>query len=67
MHEMIVRHLMTKKVTTLNATQSLPLVHELMKLDRIRHLPIVDRDNKLVGLITHRDLLARATEPPAET
>lgn len=57
MREMLVKDLMTRSVVTLQREQSLPLAQELMRLRRIRHLPVVDADNRLVGLVTHRDLL----------
>jgi CBS domain-containing protein len=53
-----VADLMTRKVTTLHRAQSLTLANELMRLDRIRYLPVVDDAGALVGLVTHRDLLA---------
>jgi CBS domain-containing protein len=31
-----------------------------MREARIRHLPVVDRELRLVGLVTHRDLLGHA-------
>lgn len=55
-----VRDLMSTSVTTLSRGQSLPLARELMNLKRIRHLPVVDDDGLLIGLVTHRDLLAAA-------
>lgn len=51
-----VGELMTRELITLKETQNLALADELLRLHRIRHLPVV-RDGKLVGLITHRDLL----------
>jgi CBS domain-containing membrane protein len=53
-----VSDLMTRKVVTLHRAQSLTLADQLMRLDRVRHLPVVDESGKLVGLVTHRDLLA---------
>jgi CBS domain-containing membrane protein len=53
-----VADLMTRKVNTLHREQSLTLADELIRLDRIRHLPVVDDAGALVGLVTHRDLLA---------
>jgi CBS domain-containing protein len=53
-----VSDLMTRKVVTLRREQSLTLADELMRLDRVRHLPVVDESGKLVGLVTHRDLLS---------
>lgn len=58
MQDVKVSDLMTRKVVTLHREQSLTLADELMRLDRVRHLPVVDESGKLVGLVTHRDLLA---------
>lgn len=54
-----VGELMTRELVTLKETQNLALADELLRLHRIRHLPVV-REGKLVGLITHRDLLKAA-------
>ena len=51
-----VGELMTRELVTLKETQNLAVADELLRLNRIRHLPVV-REGKLVGLITHRDLL----------
>ena len=51
-----VGELMTRELITLNETQNLAIANELLRINRIRHLPVV-RQGKLVGLITHRDLL----------
>jgi CBS domain-containing membrane protein len=40
-----------------------------MRLNRIRHLPVVDHDGRLIGLVTHRDVLAASSSSlmvPAE-
>jgi CBS domain-containing membrane protein len=50
--------IMTKDVFTLHATQTLALARFLMNLKHVRHIPIVEDDNRFVGLLTHRDLLA---------
>jgi CBS domain-containing protein len=52
----IVGELMTRELVTLKETQNLAIADELLRLNRIRHLPVV-REGKLVGLVTHRDLL----------
>jgi len=54
--EMLVRDLMTPEVVTLEADESLLLADDVMRLARIRHLPVVDR-GRLVGLVSHRDML----------
>lgn len=56
--ELRVADLMTRSVSTLTPTQSLPLAEALMGLERIRHIPVVDDAGRLVGLVTHRNLLA---------
>jgi len=55
--QLLVRDLMTAPVVTLSARQSVALAEVVMKLKRIRHLPVVEEDRRLVGLVTHRDLL----------
>jgi CBS domain-containing protein len=57
----IVGELMTRDLVTLKETQNLALADELLRLHRIRHLPVV-RQGKLVGLITHRDLLRASAQ-----
>ncbi|WP_224242609.1 CBS domain-containing protein [Hyalangium gracile] len=62
-----VGELMTRELITLKETQNLAIADELLRLHRIRHLPVV-RDGKLVGLITHRDLIkATALKCPDPT
>jgi CBS domain-containing membrane protein len=54
----LVREIMTTDVVTLDVDENLDVADSVMNLARIRHLPVVDGDGKLVGLVTHRDLLA---------
>ena len=54
--EVVVGDLMSSELVTLAEHESLDLADEIMKLARIRHLPVVN-NNRLVGLVTHRDLL----------
>jgi CBS domain-containing membrane protein len=51
---------MVSPVHTLGPEGNLAEVSELMETRRIRHVPIVGPGGGLVGLVTHRDLLARA-------
>jgi CBS domain-containing protein len=60
-----VGELMTRELVTLKETQNLAIADELLRLHRIRHLPVV-REGKLVGLVTHRDLLRAAAQRPAD-
>ncbi len=47
---------MTREVVTLAADEGIALADEVMRLKRIRHVPVV-RGKELLGLISHRDLL----------
>ncbi len=54
---MRVRDLMSTDLVTLTEDETLAHAQRCMARGRIRHLPVV-RSRKLVGLLTHRDLLA---------
>jgi CBS domain-containing membrane protein len=54
--ERLVRDLMTEKVYTLAPTDNLVALEDLMDARRVRHVPIVDREGDLIGLVTQRDL-----------
>ena len=57
-----VEDIMTRAVVSVQADHSIHLAAGVMQLPHIRPLPVVGADHKLVGLITHRDLLsAQAT------
>ena len=70
----LVQDLMVRDVVTLSANEEFSLADQVMKLNRIRHLPVVD-GGRLVGMVSHRDLLraqsrllAKASvEPPPGT
>ena len=49
---------MTTKIVTVSERDLLESLEEQMRRLRLRHLPVVDRQGKLVGLVTHRDLLS---------
>jgi CBS domain-containing protein len=53
----LVKHLMTSPVVSLFAEQTLPLAEDIMRYKHLRHLPVVDDEGRLVGLVSHRDLL----------
>jgi CBS domain-containing protein len=52
---MKVRDVMTRDVATLDLNDELSLADDIMKLGRIRHLPVVD-EGRLVGIMSQRDL-----------
>jgi CBS domain-containing protein len=59
-----VRDLMATDVRTLARNDKLSLADDLMRMERIRHLPVLDEDGRLAGIVSQRDLfrgaLARA-------
>ncbi len=56
---MYVRDLMQAEVVTLNSSDSLGLADDIMRLGRIRHMPVVDEE-RVVGIISQRDLFRAA-------
>ena len=56
---MDVRDLMRTEVVTLEAADTLDLADDIMRLGRIRHLPVVDGD-RVVGIVSQRDLFRAA-------
>lgn len=61
-----VRDLMTDLLYTVRPDNDLATVKDLMVDHRIRHIPVVDPEENLVGLVTHRDLLRHALIEQAE-
>jgi CBS domain-containing membrane protein len=47
---------MTDTLFTLRPQDDLTVLYDLMDAKHIRHVPIVDRERELVGLVTQRDL-----------
>jgi CBS domain-containing membrane protein len=61
MKELRVRDVMTADATTLKRNDKLTLADDIMRLGRIRHLPVVDDDGQLlVGIVSQRDLFRDA-------
>lgn len=52
----LVRDVMTRDVVTLGRNDKLLVADDLMRLGRIRHLPVVDESGELVGIVSQRDL-----------
>lgn len=57
MKDLNVRDVMTAQVRTLRADDRASDAYDLMDDFHIRHVPIVDEDHRLLGLVTQRDLL----------
>ena len=53
---MFVSESMAKKVITIDQESNILFARELMKQNQIRHLPVVEKNGRLIGIITDRDL-----------
>ena len=53
---MYVRDLMEREVVTLNAGDTLDLADDIMRLGRIRHMPVTTK-GKLVGILSQREVI----------
>jgi CBS domain-containing protein len=52
--------LMTRQILAVSPQDSFADAWQIMREARIRHLPVVDRETHLIGLVTHRDLVGHA-------
>lgn len=57
MHNLKASDVMTPDPTVLHASHRLQRAWDEMRVGRFRHLPVVDRHHRLLGVLTHRDLL----------
>jgi CBS domain-containing protein len=64
---MTVSEIMITEVNQLPPDASLEQARSLMAEKSIRHIPIVDAEDRLVGLVTQRDILAATLSLPSMT
>lgn len=55
-----VRDVMSRDVATLEVNDKLKIADDVMKLGRIRHMPVLDADEAIVGILSQRDLFRGA-------
>ena len=53
---MFVSRSMTRKVITVAPDDGIFKAQELMAANKIRHLPVIESDNRLIGVVTDRDI-----------
>jgi len=56
----LVADVMTRDVMTVDPNDQLAVAEDVMRLARFRHMPVVDEDGELVGLVSSRDLFHNA-------
>ena len=59
---MIIERRMTRNPVTATPDMSIAEASNLMKQEKVHRLPVLDRDKKLVGIITEKDILYRSEE-----
>jgi len=65
MQKELVKVWMTKNVVTADANTTLPEAHQIMMDNNIRRLPIVEKGDRLVGIVTLGDV--RGAQPSEAT
>ncbi|MCB1762075.1 MAG: CBS domain-containing protein [Gammaproteobacteria bacterium] len=66
---MLVKDYMTSAPITVHRDDNYDIAFEIMESKNMHHLPVVDSDNQVVGIVTRRDLQLAARvfkEAPAE-
>ena len=61
----LVKDWMSTDVITITPETTLPEAHQIMTTEEIRRLPVVDRDGRLVGIVSIGDI--RSAEPSPAT
>lgn len=56
----MVKDIMKQPVLTLGRNDRLSVAEDLLQQERIRHIPVLDDDGKLCGIVTQRDLFRGA-------
>jgi CBS domain-containing protein len=65
MKQELVRVWMTKNVLTADPSTTLPEAHQLMMAHKIRRLPVVEKNGRLLGIVTLGDV--RGAQPSEAT
>ena len=58
--DLSVRDVMSQNPKTLGRNDQLSLADDVMRAERIRHLPVLDEDGKLCGIVSQRDMFRGA-------
>lgn len=60
----LVAEVMAKRVTSCHADDSAAVAEGMMRDKQVRRLPIVDDDNRPIGMLSQSDLARNAASPP---
>jgi len=53
-----IKEVMSTKLVVVNQHETIPNCYHLMQKKKCRHLPILDDNNKVIGMVSIRDLLS---------
>jgi CBS domain-containing membrane protein len=56
--ELKVSDIMSENPFCLNEDDEISLLDEVMELEKVHHVPIINKQNEVVGILTHRDFLS---------
>ena len=59
---MLAKDIMTKDVITVRPEDEVEKVAQLLLENKISGIPVVDENHKVIGMITEKDLMVKATE-----
>lgn len=62
MAKLKVRDLMTEKVLSIKANEDLARLNNIMTDINVRHVPVVDDEENVIGIVSQRDLLSSALD-----
>src|SRR3990167_5839672 len=60
MKELQVKDLMSELVLSVRENEKLDVVYDMMSENHIRHIPVVDVEGTVIGLLSQRDLIGSA-------
>lgn len=59
---MLAKDIMTRDVITVRADEDVDKVAQLLLDNKISGIPVVDENHRVIGMITEKDLMVKATE-----
>ena len=60
---MFIKRIMTHNPITVRPETTVPEAQAVLKREKIHHLPVLDKNNRLVGIVTEKDLLYASPSP----
>ena len=55
---LMVSDIMSKDPFCLKEDEEISILEEIMELEKVHHVPVTNKKNEVVGILTHRDFLA---------